>query len=138
MTGRRILLLVVGLGVLGCVCCAAFFAIGGYGLFQAGKPVIDAGNAYLQAIKDGDYAGAAAMETDTFRNSDGSAEDLSVIFGENKPDSWNINSFNIQNSNGTASGTMTDQAGQTRNIEIYMVKEGDDWKITGFDIAPQE
>lgn len=135
MRTRTIVLIIAG--VLGVVVLGCGLLIGGgvFALFQVGAPVREAGNTFMQALSDGEYADAYAMCAPALQRELGSAEALGSAL-ENagaRPQSWNITSFNIENSAGRLEGTVETEGG-TLPLAIELFND-DTWRITSFDFG---
>ncbi len=128
-------LLYVGIGcavvALLCVC-----TLGGIGIFTIiganaySQPLADAGDAFLGALRDGNYAKAYSLCSTSLQRQFGNAQGLqrAVESSNTKPKSWSFSSRNVVNDNGTLQGNATLVGGEG-TVELGLVKVGDTWKI---------
>jgi hypothetical protein len=136
---KRLLIIIGALAVLACVVCVGFVVVLGGGVYLLTKPVADAGDGFMNALKDGDYVGAHAMMTDALKDDVGGVEDLQVMFVKlgAAPESWSYSNRSIDNNTGTLSGTVTLANAKKMDLELSLIKEGDTWKIKAFNFQEQ-
>jgi len=129
-TGKRILLIVIGIAALGGV-------IAGFVLLL-GKPVTDTSNQFLQALKESDYPAAFALFSPNLQAQLVSAEALQTQITENDviPASWRLNGFDIENGAATVTGSVTFTDHKSGSVLINLFDLSGTWKITGYDIEP--
>jgi len=128
---RRSPLLIIGIVVVALivVCAIGFFAIFGIAL-TATQPVVDAGNTYMTALRDGDYAKAFSMSTQTLQQQVGDAQGLQTAIGDQQPATWSFDSRNVNNDLGDLTGTATYKSGKSGPLHIQFNKVGNDWKVS--------
>jgi hypothetical protein len=125
-------LLIIGIIVLSLLLICG---IGGAILFStilnATQPVVDAGEAYLTALRDGDYSRAYDLSGPALQQEVGDAEGLQTRLGTRQLASWSVNSRNISNNQGSLEGTTTYTTGETGTFEMSLTQAGNDWKVVG-------
>lgn len=125
-----------------------FIAIGvvGVGVLAGGiialvlsltQPVVTASDSFMTALKDGNFQAAYSMGTPDLRTELGSPERLGAMFARARPQAWSWSSRMIKNGTGTVSGTVTFSGGAESDGAIYLLPEGDDWRIAGFQMNPR-
>jgi len=135
------LAIIGGILVLGCAGCA-IASVAGIGFFA--KTVIGpstTANAYYQAIKNQDYAKAYTY-IDTSRISSGQlqqgTEQAFAALGQlddrtrGPVTSFSQTGVNVNNNTATVTMSVT-RNGTSYTVQLQLMQEGNDWKITGFD-----
>lgn len=132
---RTILALIGCVVVLGCAGCIAFFAAIAGGVWFLVAPVSEAGDNFLIEVKEGDFATAYTMCHSDLKADLASAEDLQGFFAQNAPNitGWNFNSRNLDNNVGSLIGSVELADSSSRRIELYLLKEDGEWKISGIN-----
>jgi len=129
----------IGCGALAFVClaCIGFVVLLGGGVLFLTQPVVDAGNAYMEAIKAGDYATAYDLSASNVQSEMGSVEGLQTFFTSNNffPESWSFNSRSIENNTGQLLGNASLRGGIEVSLELSFIKEGDAWKVRGISFS---
>jgi hypothetical protein len=115
------------------VCLGGVIGLFVYGIIRLTQPIADAGNNFMIEIKEGDYTTAYGMGSDFWQDQLGSAEYLQVFFYDRQPQNWSFNSRNVSGNAGRLYGTVTDKDGDKTSIALSLVKEGDEWKISGIE-----
>jgi hypothetical protein len=131
---RAIILLVV----LGAVLCIGFFAITIGGAFLLTQPVTAVGEGFFNDLKAQNYEAAYGRLSDDLKKEVGSVENFGSRLSENDvvPTSWNIASRNIDQRDGSLSGTLTTASNATMNFSLSLENVGGSWLINGFDFSP--
>jgi hypothetical protein len=101
------------------------------------RPVVTASDTFMTALKDGDFHAAYAMGTPELRRELGSPERLGAMFVQARPATWSWSSRRIRNGAGSVSGSVAYSSGGESDVAIFLVAEGDDWKISGFRMNPR-
>lgn len=103
-----------------------------FGVLSATQPVSDVGESFMNALKNGNYAGAYALCSPALQKSLVNAQGLqrSIESGKARPTQWSFNSRNVNADVATLSGdaTLTGSAGTVR---LSLVKVNGAWKVTG-------
>jgi hypothetical protein len=143
---NRRLFLMVGLGcaALALVCIVIvglLVVIGGgtvFGVLSVTQPAADAGESFMTALKNGNYADAYALCSPALQRSLVNTQGLQrmVQSGKAQPTQWSFNSRKIDSDVATLTGdaTLTSGAGTVR---LTLVKVGDAWKIDAFSLNPK-
>ena len=127
---RIILIIVVAFLLL----CGIGVALLVGGIFAATQPVVNAGDAYMSALRDGDYNKAFNLSTPALQQELGSADNLKAAVGSKQPTSWNFTSRSIDNGQGSLSGTTTFTDGTNGTIDLGLSQVGNDWKVSGIQM----
>lgn len=104
------------------------------------SPAVDAFKQHLALIANGDDRGAYEMTTSQAFQSNISLEQFQT-FVNNNPGlrhitATSISSRSIENNTATLEGTITLENGEKTVFQMKLIKEGDSWKILGFDYGP--
>ena len=118
--------------IIGCALLGGGIIAGVMGLTQ---PVVDAGDNFMTALRDGNYQQAYDLCTPTVQQELGSPEALGELIGENRPTEWNFTSRNISNDLGTLTGTATFQGLGQRPIEMEFRQVDGAWRVSYFDFT---
>ncbi len=126
----------IGCGVLLLV-CVAFFAITFLAGMGATQPAADAGEAFLTALKSGNYAQAYGLCGAALQKELGSAQGLQRLVESNKaqPVKWSINSRNIANDQAQLEGTIATAGNPSGSLHVTLASEGGVWKVVGFNFS---
>lgn len=120
---------VLVLGIGGCT----------FAVWRAVSGPIDVGNEFLAALEARDFDAAWAV-SDPNCFDGGSPQALADVFANDTVTAYELDSSNVNSTNGTTtgstSGTVTLAGDDERTIQILASKDGDDWLVCGFDIAP--
>lgn len=112
--------------------------VGGVLLFNtvmsATQPVVNAGEAYMMALRDGDYTRAFEMSDSALQQEVGDAEGLQAALSQRQLSGWSFTSRAINNAQGTLSGTTTYTNGETGTVDMTLTQVGNDWKVAGINL----
>jgi hypothetical protein len=129
---RRSPLLIIGIIVVAfLLLCGVGVALLIGGVFAATQPVVNAGDAYMSALRDGDYNKAFDLSTPALQQEVGSADNLKAAVGSKQPTSWSFTSRSINNGQGSLSGTTTFTDGTNGTVDMGLSQVGNDWKVSG-------
>lgn len=133
---RNVVLIVIGVVLLGCVGLAV--GLGGV-VMNATQPVVTAGDAFLTALKDGNYDRAYALSTPGLQQKVQNAQGLQRTLGVSRLPlkSWSFSSRSVNNAEGHVAGSGELEDGRTVAIDLQFEQTGDDWKVSGFNIQPR-
>lgn len=126
----RIALIVVG-------SLALFVAVLAFGVMTLTRPVVDAGDTFMTALKQGDFPRAYALAAPELQRELGSAQDLAKRAEPERPASWGWSSRSIRNATGRVSGGYTRLDGVPRRAELVMRKVDGEWRVTAFRLGPE-
>lgn len=101
------------------------------------RPVVTASDAFMTALKDGDFESAFEMGTPELRAELGNADRLGAMFAATRPVSWSWSTRRIRNGTGSVSGSVVYGSGRDGDVAIFLLPEGDNWRISGFRMNPQ-
>ncbi|HKP54019.1 MAG TPA: hypothetical protein VJ183_15380 [Chloroflexia bacterium] len=132
---RRWLLWVLGLGLLGTV-IAAFVAVLLFVIGTLTQPVVTAGDAFMTALKTGNYAEAYALCTPELQKELGSVSGMATLLEPDQPSQWNWTNRSIRNGVGRLDGSLTYANGKTGTVHLVLNQVGNDWKIVSFRMDP--
>ena len=128
-------LLIIGIIVLAVVLiCGIGGALLVGGVLNATQPIANAGEAYMTALRDGDYNRAYDLSAPALQQEAGSAEGLQTVLGTKPLASWSFNSRNISNNQGSLEGTTTYTDGSTGTVTMALTQVGSDWKVSGISL----
>jgi hypothetical protein len=119
--------------LLVCILIAVVAAAGG---IVGTQPVADAGNAFLNALKQSNYDQAYSLCSPELQTKLGSAQQLkaTVEQGKAQPVSWSFNSRSMSGNSGDLEGSVTMIGGVKGTVTLSLVKSGGAWKIIGFNL----
>jgi hypothetical protein len=121
---RIILIVLAGLAVFG---IALFFI-----LKSALGPVIDAGDAFLGALRDHNDSQAYAAAAPELQRRLGSVGGLTVTVDAYRPSQWSWSTRSVRNGIGNLSGSVTWQSGNRGTAELSLSKIDGTWRVTAF------
>ncbi|MDQ3931172.1 MAG: DUF4864 domain-containing protein, partial [Chloroflexota bacterium] len=128
-------LLIIGIIVLALVLlCGIGGALLVGGVLNATQPIANAGEAYMAALRDGDFAKAYDMSAPALQQEVGSAEGLQTALSAKQLASWSFTSRNINNGQGALSGTTAYKDGSTGTVDMALTQVGNDWKVAGITL----
>lgn len=128
-------LLIIGGIVLGLLLlCGIGGALLFGGVLSATQPVANAGDAYMAALRDGDFSKAYDMSAPALQQEVGDAEGLQTALSARQIASWSFTSRNISNNQGSLSGTATYTNGDTGPVEMSLIQVGNEWKVAGINL----
>ena len=123
--------MVIGIIVLALVLiCGIGGALLVGGVLNATQPVFNAGEAYMAALRDGDYNRAYDLSSTVLQQEVGDAEGLLPALGAKQPASWSFTSRSIENNQGRLQGTTTYKNGETGTVDMALTQVGNDWKVS--------
>jgi hypothetical protein len=132
---RRSPLLIIG-GIM--LALLLLCGVGGFLLFNtvmnATQPVVNAGEAYMAALRDGDFTRAFEMSDTALQQEVGDAEGLQAALGDKQLASWSFTSRAINNAQGTLSGTTAYTNGETGTVDMTLTQVGNNWKVAGITL----
>jgi hypothetical protein len=117
----------IGGGVL-----VAFVAIVFTLVFSLTKPVVDGADAFMGALKDGQYEQAYARAAPSLQQEVGNAEGLAARIGPYRPRGWSWTQRNLRNGLGGVAGRATWQGGNTGTAELELHQVNDEWRVVAF------
>ncbi len=137
---RKTLLIIVAV-VLGlCVCCAAVFIgialTGGLTALGLTQPAADAGEAFMTALKNGNFDQAYGLCAPTLQRELGNARNLETRVKNAKvqPTAWSFSSRNVSGSEAQLDGSVTFVGNREGTVRLVLQQIGSEWKISGFNL----
>jgi hypothetical protein len=117
------------IGLLGVALLAAgiFFLVA-----SLTRPVVDAADAFMTALKDGDFGRASSQSTPALQREVGGAEGYGRGIGAYRPATWSWSQRSIRNGIGRVSGSVTYQDGRSGSVALTMRQADDSWRVEGY------
>jgi hypothetical protein len=129
-------------GIVGVGLCAGLGALFIHGLFAVTQPVVDASEQFLALLGQRKIAQAYAAAADGFRAQQDESSFTAAVeqLGLTEYLSATWHSRHIENSEGTAEGTVTTASGVQKPVKLRLIHEADKWKVVslrfgGIDVA---
>ena len=120
--------------ILACILIFVFVFVLANNLTQ---PMTNAGDAFMNALKAGDYDTAYGMCTTSLQQEVGDANGLKTGLLSLQPTTWNWDSRSVTNGQGQLSGTATFSDGKSNPVSLVLQQVGNDWKVAGVNLRPQ-
>jgi hypothetical protein len=111
----------------------ALFSLTSCGVVTNLQSVTDTGNAFMQALKDGDNSTSWNMLTQSVKDEIGGETAWADFTAPRNFDEWSFNSTNIENTTGVLEGEAK-LDDETYIITLVMEANGDGWLISGINI----
>ncbi len=128
---KRVLLIVGGIVLLGIILCAVLVGGGVFAIFQATQPVVDAGDKFMTALRDGNYQQAYDMAGAQLQKDAQNAQGLETALSSFQPKTWTFTSRNINNNQGQLEGTTTYANDTAGTVTLTLEQVGSEWKVIG-------
>ena len=96
------------------------------------RPVVNGADAFMGALKGGQYELAYARAAPSLQQEVGDAEGLSARIGPYRPQSWSWSQRKLRNGIGLVSGSATWQGGNTGTAQIELHQVNDEWRVVAF------
>jgi len=122
--GKIIAIVLTGLAIFG---IALFFI-----LKSALGPVIDAGDAFMGALRDHNDGQAYAAAAPDLQQRLGSVGGLTVTTVNYRPSQWGWSTRSVRNGLGELSGSVTYQGGNSGTATLRLSRIDGGWRITAF------
>ena len=129
---------VIGLGcALLLVVCIVIGVVAGAGGVLLTQPIAKVGDAFMAALKNGDYAAAYDLSSPALQKQLGSAQGLEklVTNGNAQPEKWSYSSRQITGDQGTLTGSVDLTGNRPGTLNLSLVKVSGSWKISGFNLT---
>jgi hypothetical protein len=132
---KKIVVAVVALALV----CVAAIALPIVGVFWLTQPVVTAGDAFIGALRDGDYARAYELCSDDLQTELENVRGLETLITNVQPVTWNFSSRSINDTGGDTdnegqlTGDVTFSAERTGHLELTLTFEDEQWKVAGFN-----
>ena len=124
----------LGLVIIGCI---AFFGITFFAANNLTQPMSTAGESFMTAVRDGNYAAAYALCTPALQQELGDLSEFESTMQDNRPTKWNFTSRQVENNSGQLDGTATLQDGSAADVRLVLDQVGGAWKVSGINIQPK-
>ena len=131
------LLIILGIaGGLAVITCIVLFVVIFGAATRLTQPAADAGDAFLTAIQQADYARGYGLCSSDLQNEFGSAANLEDWFKSNgiEPVAWSYSSRSVSGDTAELIGSLTLTGGQEAAMSIFLINVGDAWRIDGFHL----
>jgi hypothetical protein len=135
--GRRRLLLwglVLGLFLAACI---AFTGIIFFVTSALTQPVVTSGDAFMTALKAGNYTQAYAFCTPDLQKQLGDVSGLATLVQSHQPAQWNWTSRSIRNGVGQLGGSLTYADSTSGTVHLVFDQVDNAWKIVSFRMNPR-
>jgi hypothetical protein len=117
---------------IGGVVLVAFIGIVFTLVFSLTQPVVDGANAFMGALKGGQYEQAYARVAPSLQQELGDADGLAARIGPYRPQEWSWSQRSLRNSIGRVSGRASWQSGNSGTAEIELHQVNDEWRVVAF------
>jgi hypothetical protein len=115
------------------IALSAMMALAGCSAIAELGPMAAAGDTFMKDMKAADHDASFKMLAEPLQKELGGQEGWDKFAEPRVPTEWNFTSKNISSGKGTLVGTATFANGQHLNVSLTLTKEGDAWKVIGFD-----
>ena len=96
------------------------------------RPVVDGADAFMGALKDGQYEQAYARAAPSLQQELGDANGLAARIGPYRPQEWSWSQRKLRNGIGNVSGRATWQSGNSGTAEIELHQVNGEWRVVAF------
>lgn len=105
-------------------------------VFYATSGIVDTADEFFEAASEGDYSTAYGLTSQQLQSTltEEQLEAFAVDYGLDAVSDTSWNSRNINNDRGELVGTLTTAGGGTIPVEIDLVYEGEEWKISFINV----
>lgn len=130
--------LIIGIVAL-VLCCGIIIVIAlvggllGFGLTQ---PAATTGEAFMTALKDGNYSKAYDLCTPDLQQELGGVQGLQAIIVDNnvQPTGWTFSSRETSGSMAELKGSVTFTGGRAGSVRVTLSQVGNNWLVAGFNL----
>lgn len=136
-SNRNLFLILGGVLLLLVLGCVAFFGIIFVGIMGATQPMTNAGEAFMAALRDGNYSQAYNMCSPSLQSEVVDASGLEAALATTRPSKWSFSSSKVQSNTGQLDGSATLADGRQADLRLVLDKLGNDWKVSGARITPK-
>ena len=119
-----VLTILAGLAILG---VALFFI-----LRSALGPMVEAGDAYMGAMRDGNGSLVYILSAPALQQELGSAAQVEARMGAYRPSTWSWSSRALRNGRGHLTGSVTYRSGRNGTAELNLTTVDSEWRVDGF------
>lgn len=123
--------------LIGLVAVAALAAAIVTLVFSLTRPVVEAADTFMGALRDGDYSRAFSQSAPALQRELGGAEGYGRGIGPYRPATWSWSQRSIRNGIGRVSGSVTYQNGTSGTVRLTMHQVDDSWRVEGYSFNPQ-
>ncbi|HST36932.1 MAG TPA: hypothetical protein VLK25_09935 [Allosphingosinicella sp.] len=117
---------------IGAVVLAVFVGIVLTLVLSLTRPVVDGADAFMGALKGGQYEQAYARAAPSLQQEVGDANGLALRVGPYVPREWSWSQRKLRNGIGNVSGRATWQSGDSGTAEIELHHVNDEWRVVTF------
>ena len=96
------------------------------------RPVVDGADAFMGALKGGQYEQAYARAAPSLQQEVGDANGLAMRVGPYLPREWSWSQRKLRNGIGNVSGSASWQSGNSGTAEIELHQVNDEWRVVAF------
>lgn len=94
-------------------------------------PLVDAGDSFMGALRDGDYEQARTLAAPELQRMLG-IQELTATGTAYRPSTWSWSQRSDRNGTGYLSGSVTYRAGNEGTAELRLTKVDGAWRVTAF------
>jgi hypothetical protein len=136
---KKILLIVAAVVLIACLGLAAFVAAAALPSLLLTQPAATAGDAFMTALKDGNYTQAYGLCAPALQRQLQSVQALETHIknGRAQPTQWDFNVRRITNGVGELRGSVTFTGNREGVVLLTLTQVGSDWKILSFNLSPR-
>ena len=133
---KKALLIIGGVLLVLCVGCMAVFGLAVAGGMFLTQPAATVGDAFMTALKSGDYDAAYKLCAPSLQQELKSARNLETLVknGKVQPTQWNFTSRNTSGDDAQLEGTATFTGNREGTVSVVLAQAGGEWKIVGFNL----
>jgi len=134
---KKLLLIIAGVAVLLCIGLVVVVAVvGGLAAVGATQPTASTGDAFMTALRDGDFSQVYQLSSPSLQKEVGSAQKLERIIKDGKvqPTEWSFNSRNVSGDQAQLDGSATFTGDRDGTVTLVLAQSGNDWKVAGFNL----
>lgn len=133
---RRVTVVTIAAAVAVLLLCAGLIAALVVGVLALTSPVAQAGDAFMQALKERDYGRAYRLCAPVLKEGPCDPADLSTLIEERalRPDTWSWNSRSIGGDEGSVEGRVTYANGRSGDVAIEFVRMEGQWRVAHFSL----
>lgn len=121
---------------IGCLGFIALIAAIFFFVFAVTRPVVDTGDAFMNAFKAGNHQAAYALATPSLQRELGSAGTLAKMTQDYRPSEWSWSQRQLKNGVGRVEGGVTFSDGRRGSARIVLEQANGQWLVSSFQLNP--
>ncbi|MBI3914645.1 MAG: hypothetical protein HY327_10740 [Chloroflexi bacterium] len=133
---KKVLLIIGGVALGACLLCAGIIVVAGALGVGLTQPAATVGDAFMTALKNGDYDAAYNLCAPSLQQELKSARNLETLVknGKVQPTEWTFASRDISGDSGQLDGTVKFTGNREGTVRVVLAQVGGAWKVTGFNL----